>query len=73
MRITWDRSADAAYVHLTADELSPGRNTLVCPTPDGVATDVLVDWKDGRVVGLEFLHASTVLHGDLLDGAELQE
>lgn len=65
MRITYDPEADAAYVHLTAAPLTPGRDSVVVDAPDG-AGSVVVDWKDGRVVGLEVLGASGALHPDLL-------
>lgn len=71
MHLTWDRSADAAYLSLTRAELPPGRDTVECPVPDGVATMVLLDWRDGRLVGLEVLAASTVLPPDLLARAEV--
>jgi hypothetical protein len=32
---------------------------------------VALDWKDGRLVGIEILDASTRLHHDLLDQAEI--
>ncbi|WP_300018034.1 DUF2283 domain-containing protein [Pseudonocardia sp.] len=64
MRITWDRSADAAYLHLTAAELTPGRDTV------DVDGSVLLDRKDGRLVGIEVLNASALLPPDLLAEAE---
>jgi uncharacterized protein YuzE len=71
MRVTWDRAADAAYLHLTGVELALGRTTLDCPVPDGSGATVFTDWKDGRLVGLEVLHASAVLPPDLLAAAEV--
>jgi uncharacterized protein YuzE len=29
-----------------------------------------MDWKDGKLVGIEILSASALLHADLLDEAE---
>lgn len=73
MRITWDRAADAVYIYLTAAEPSPGRTTLDCPHPSGAEAfpSVLMDWKDGKVVGVEILNASEHLHHDLLAEAEI--
>jgi len=72
VRITFDRVADAVYIYLTAVDLTPGRHTVVCPAPpDREPLEVLLDWKDGKVVGLEILHAPELLHHDLLAEAEL--
>lgn len=65
MRITWDRTADAAYLELTSTELTPGRDTV------DAGGSVLLDWKDGRLVGVEILNASALLHPDLLAEAEI--
>jgi uncharacterized protein YuzE len=70
MQITYDREADAVYVHLTEDPLTPGRNTIKADTPPGVAGFVALDWKHGRLIGLEILDASSRCHHDLLDEAE---
>jgi len=71
VRITYDPAADAVYIHLTGTPLSPGRATLQAPTPPGTSEFVALDWKDGRLVGIEILDASTRLHPDLLDQAEI--
>jgi uncharacterized protein YuzE len=71
MHLTWDRAADAVYLSLTAAELPPGRDTVECPVPAGVAATVHLDWRDGRLVGLEVLAASAVLPPDLLARAEV--
>jgi uncharacterized protein YuzE len=73
MRITLDRGADAAYIYLTANERPPGRRTIQCPNPSGADTElsVLMDWKDGKIVGVEILNASKLLHEDLLAEAEV--
>jgi len=70
VRITYDPGADAVYIHLTGIRLPPGRTTTQAPTPPGVEGFVALDWKDGRLVGIEILDASTRLHPDLLDQAE---
>lgn len=66
MRVTYDPTVDAAYVYLTDDALVSGRDSIPCETPPGVQTIVVLDWKDGRIVGLEVLGASRHLHADLL-------
>ncbi len=72
VRITFDRVADAVYIYLTTIDLTPGRHAVVCPVPpDRKQPEVLLDWKDGKVVGMEILHASELLHLDLLAEAEL--
>ena len=72
MRMTYDRSADAAYLYLTQKELTPGRDSVPLETPKTERGAIVVlDWKDGRIVGLEVLDASKLLHADLLAEAEL--
>ena len=66
MRVTYDPGADAAYVYLTEDTLEPGRDSVPCDLPDGIAGIVAIDWKDGKIVGLEVLDASMLLHDDLI-------
>ena len=71
VRITYDPAADAAYIHLTGQPLTPGRTTIQAPTPPGTEGFIALDWKDGRLVGIEILDASTRLHDDLLEDAEI--
>ena len=69
VRITYDPDADAVYVYLTDELLTPGRETVPCGTPGaepGVEAIINLDFKDGRIVGLEVLDASQLLHADLL-------
>jgi len=70
VRITYDPAADAVYIHLTGQPLTAGRTTLQAPTPAGTSGFIALDWKDGRLVGIEILDASTRLPHDLLDQAE---
>jgi uncharacterized protein YuzE len=71
MRVTYDAETDAAYVYLTDEALPPGRDSVPCDLHEGVQhAFVVMDWRDGRIVGLEVLDASKVLHRDLLDSAE---
>ncbi len=71
MRVTYDVETDAAYVYLTDEALPPGRDSVPCDPPEGVQHAwVVMDWKDGRIVGLEVLDASKLLAHDLLDNAD---
>ena len=49
----------------------PTVTTLQAPTPPGTDGFIALDWKDSRLVGIEILDASTRLHHDLLDEAEI--
>ena len=71
VRITYDPAADAVYIHLTGQPLTPGRTTIQAPTPPGTEGFVALDWKDGRLAGIEILDASTRLHHDLIEDAEI--
>jgi uncharacterized protein YuzE len=69
VRVTYDRSVDAAYIYLTDIELQPGRDTVPCGTPGGgpgAEAMINLDFKDGKIVGLEVIGASRWLHADLL-------
>jgi uncharacterized protein YuzE len=66
MRVSYDPEADAAYIYLTDEDLMPGRDSIPCETPPGQDAMVVLDWKDGKIVGLEVLDASALLHADLL-------
>ena len=70
MRITYAPAVGAVCIYLTGDPLTPGRTTLQAPTPPGTSGFIALDWKDGRLVGIEILDASTRLPHDLLDQAE---
>ena len=70
LRATYDSTADAAYIHLTGRGLGPGRDSVPLGTPDGTQAMVVMDWKDGRIVGLEILDGRSLLHGDLIASAE---
>jgi len=70
LRVTYDSSADAAYVYLTGRALDPGRDSVPLETPEGTPAMVVMDWKNGRIVGLEVLDARALLHDDLVASAE---
>jgi uncharacterized protein YuzE len=67
--VTYDPEADAAYIYLTEEQLMPGRDSVPVDPPDGMDAMVVLDWKDGKFVGLEVLDASALLHPDLLASA----
>ncbi|MGB6453136.1 MAG: DUF2283 domain-containing protein [Streptosporangiaceae bacterium] len=66
MRVSYDQEIDAAYIFLTDEPLMPGRDSIPCDSPPGVQAMVVMDWKDGKIAGLEVLDASARLHADLL-------
>ena len=66
MRISYDPQADAAYFSFTETVLDPGRDSIPLEVPSGVDALVIMDWKNGKIVGLEVLDAASVLHPDLL-------
>ncbi len=49
----------------------PGRTTIPATPPESGPAFVALDWKDVRLVGIEILDASTRLHPDLLEQAEI--
>ena len=69
VRVTYDPDADAAYIYLTDEQLMPGRDSVPVDTPEGTQAMVVLDWKDGKIVGLEVLDAVALLHADLLASA----
>jgi uncharacterized protein YuzE len=73
VRITYDPAANAACIHLTEHALTPGRTTLQAPMPPGTSGFIALDWKDGKLVGIEILDAAAHLHHDLLQTAEILE
>ena len=66
MRVTYDPDADAAYIYLTDEQLTPGRDSVPVDPPEGMNAFVVLDWKDGKITGLEVLDASALVHPDLL-------
>ncbi len=66
VRITYDPEVDAAYIYLTDERLPPGRDSVPVDPPEGIQADIVLDWKDGKMVGLEVLGAASVLHSDLM-------
>lgn len=69
MRVTYDPEVDAAYIRLTDQSLKPGRQSIPCDPPAGVNAWVSMDWRDGKIVGLEVLGATALLPAHLLANA----
>lgn len=70
VHVTYDAEADVAYISLTNQDVTDIRQNLECPTPAGTPGEVIMDWKDGRLGGVEVLGASDLLDDDLLATAE---
>lgn len=68
--VTYDSQIEVAYIRVTGTELSPGRRTVPCEFPDGSWASVNVDFKGGRLVGIEILGANDRLHPEILAEAE---
>jgi len=66
LRVTYDPGADAAYIYLTGRWVSRGRVTVPVPLDDQDLPEIILDFKDGRLVGVEVLGAKDGLPGDLL-------
>jgi uncharacterized protein YuzE len=70
MRITYDRSVDAAYIYLV-DSIVPGAvaSTSLCEAR-GCGAQISLDFDaSGRLLGIEVLAASCCLPQALLDQA----
>lgn len=74
-KVAHEPRLNTAYVYLTGEELSLGRKTVVLNHEEldfacGKDVAILLDFKDGKLVGIEFLNAAATLHQDLLAKAE---
>jgi len=70
MRVTHDRTVDAAYIYLSSS-IAPGavKTTYACD-PAEVGGQIHLDFDaQGRLVGIEVLDASRKLPPDILEGA----
>lgn len=66
-RVTYDKEADAAYIYLKT--IGPGEASYQLRP----AVDIILDInRDGALIGIEVLRATTSLPREVLDGAELQ-
>jgi uncharacterized protein YuzE len=67
LRVTYDPGVDAAYIYLTGREVSAGPVTVPVPLDDqDHLPEVILDFKGGRLVGVEVLGAKDGLPADLL-------
>ena len=69
MRITYDRQANAAYIHLV-EPLWPSGHTTTADSPPGVDAFIALDWQDNQLVGIEILDADIILPQALLNQAD---
>ena len=60
MRMTYDRVANAFYLYLIDEKPQPGGESVPVDPPEGIQAFVVMDWRDGRIVGLEVLDASGI-------------
>jgi uncharacterized protein YuzE len=70
VRITYDRDANAVYIHLGDPPRNPGHTTTRAESPLGVNAFIALDWQNNRLVGIEILDADIILTQALLDQAE---
>jgi uncharacterized protein YuzE len=62
MHVTYDQESNAAYIHL-AENIEPGQ---AC-TQEIVTDDIVLDYDDeGKLLGIEILHARRILRADVL-------
>jgi uncharacterized protein YuzE len=73
VRITYNRQANALYLELTDEQLTPSRTTIPTETPADIEAFIAPDWKDDRLVGIEVLDADVTLPPDLLRQAEITD
>ena len=68
MRACYDREVDAVYITVTEEaEHLPGPVISVpVAVPENMEGEVVLDFKYGRLIGIEVLGASITLPGDLL-------
>jgi hypothetical protein len=68
VRITCDHPTAAVYIHLSSDPLYHPPGTM----PPGTSGFMALDWKGGRLVGIEILDPIHHLHDDLLQAADTE-
>jgi uncharacterized protein YuzE len=70
MKVTLDRSVDAAYISFESS-LGPAANVYPCH-PILVGGQITLDFdSDGKLIGIEVMDASKKLTQDLLNEAEI--
>ena len=69
LEVTWDREDDLGYVYLRPIEPGGVKHTYTPPPDEVCGNDINLDFDaDGRLVGIEFLGASTALPEGFLSG-----
>ena len=72
MRITYDRSADAAYIYFVGQIAKGGVHRTYSCDPAEIGGMINLDFDySGRLIGMEILDASKRLPEDLLKEAEI--
>jgi uncharacterized protein YuzE len=72
VRITYDKTADAAYVHFTDPQAHVHASRMYPCDPVAVGGMINLDFDEqGRLIGIEVLAATSKLPEYLLDSAEL--
>ncbi|MEV0645635.1 DUF2283 domain-containing protein [Phytomonospora sp. NPDC050363] len=71
LRVTYDETADAAYVHLTDPGVHVKAARMYACDPAEVGGMINLDFgEDGRLIGIEILAAGSKLPGHVLESAE---
>jgi uncharacterized protein YuzE len=68
MRVTYDKSADAAYIYIK-ENVAPGEAVHTLPYSEKVMINIDFD-KDMKLLGIEVLGASLHLPNEVLGNAE---
>jgi uncharacterized protein YuzE len=69
MRTTYDSDADAAYIYLAEEIGAGGVAKTVAVDPTGVGGMIHLDFdRQGHLIGVEILDASSFLPPDVLGG-----
>ncbi len=74
MRVSYDRDSDAVWISLTdrPEDLPGPASSVAVEAPENPEGSVVLDFKFGKLVGIEVLSASSTLPDDLLSNAENQ-
>ena len=70
MRVTFDRSVNAAYIYLEKSDESKSARQHVVDEPHTRGMIVLDFDEEGRLIGIEVLNATQTLPEGVLDDAE---
>ncbi len=71
MKATYDHSVDAAYIYLVPEIVKAQVKNTYCCDPREVNGQINLDFDEsGRLLGIEILDATRLLHADILDKAK---